>query len=117
MLAPLAIILGFHLAGEVLSRLAGLPLPGPVLGLVFLVAGCAIYPALAERLRPVAQGLLAHLSLFFVPAGVGIIAHLSLIRTYGAGLALAIILSTVLAIAVGALVFVAVARWSGTPDE
>ncbi|MDO5706372.1 MAG: CidA/LrgA family protein [Paracoccus sp. (in: a-proteobacteria)] len=117
MLPALAIILGFQLAGEVTSRLALLPLPGPVVGLLFLVASCLAWPALADRLRPVTQGLLAHLSLFFVPAGVGVIAHMPLIRTYGAGLILAIVLSTLLAIVVGALVFAVVARWSGTPDE
>ncbi|MDO5612304.1 MAG: CidA/LrgA family protein [Paracoccus sp. (in: a-proteobacteria)] len=117
MLGALATILGFQLVGEVLSRLAGAPLPGPVVGLLLLVASCLIRPALADRLRPVVQGLLAHLSLFFVPAGVGVIAHLPLIRTHGAGLALALILSTVLAIAVGAQVFAAVARLTQVPDD
>ncbi|MDO5630874.1 MAG: CidA/LrgA family protein [Paracoccus sp. (in: a-proteobacteria)] len=117
MLPALAIILGFQLAGEVISRFAGLPLPGPVLGLLLLVASCLIRPALADRLRPVAQGLLAHLSLFFVPAGVGVIAHLPLIRAHGVGLALALILSTVLAIGVGALVFATVARLARVPDD
>ena len=117
MIAPLAIILGFQLVGEVASRGLGLPLPGPVVGLVLLVGCCLLRPGLADRLRPVTQGLLAHLSLFFVPAGVGVIAHLPLIREYGAGLALAIAASTVLAIAAGAWAFVLVARITGSRDE
>lgn len=116
MIVALSLILAFQLVGEVLSRALDLPLPGPVVGLCLLVAACVLRPALAGRLRPAAQGLLAHLSLFFVPAGVGVIAHLPTLREHGIGLALAIAGSTVLAIAAGALAFQAVARWTGSVD-
>ncbi len=116
MILALSLILGFQLTGEVLSRALDLPLPGPVVGLCLLVAGCILRPALANLLRPTAQGLLSHLSLFFVPAGVGVVAHLGVIRDYGIGLAVAIMGSTVLAIAAGALAFEAVARLTGTAD-
>lgn len=117
MIPALTIILCFQLIGEVASRWLDLPLPGPVIGLVLLVGCCIIRPPLAERIRPVAQGLLGHLSLFFVPAGVGVIAHLPTLAQHGIGLALALVVSTVLAIAAGALTFAAVARLTGTSDE
>lgn len=113
----LAIILGFQLVGEVLSRALVLPLPGPVLGLILLVLACTLRPALAEAIRPTATGLLSHLSLFFVPAGVGIVAHWDLLRTQGLGLAVAVMGSTVLAIAAGALAFTAVARLTRSEDR
>ena len=116
MIAALALILGFQLVGEILSRLLDLPLPGPVVGLCLVVTACLCVPKLADLLRPVTQTLLAHLSLFFVPAGVGVVAHWSVIREYGLGLALAIIGSTILAIALGALAFSLVARWTGSED-
>ncbi|MGN7869443.1 CidA/LrgA family protein [Paracoccus sp. 22332] len=116
MIAALSLILAFQLAGEALSRALDLPLPGPVVGLCLLVAACVLRPSLADRLRPTAQGLLSHLSLFFVPAGVGVVAHLPVLREHGIGLALAILGSTVLAIAAGALAFQAVARWTGSVD-
>lgn len=116
MIAALSLILAFQLTGEILSRALDLPLPGPVAGLCLLVAACILRPALAGRLRPVAQGLLSHLSLFFVPAGVGVVAHWPVLREHGIGLALAIMGSTVLAIAAGALTFQAVARWTGGVD-
>ena len=59
---------------------------------------------LAERLRGVIGGLLGHLSLFFVPAGVGVVAHLGEFRSDGLAIALALTVSTALAIAVAALV-------------
>lgn len=116
MITALSLILAFELVGEILSRALDLPLPGPVVGLCLLVAACILRPALAVRLRPTAQGLLSHLSLFFVPAGVGVVAHLPVLQEHGIGLALAIMGSTVLAIAAGALAFQWVARWTGTVD-
>lgn len=64
-------------------------------------------------MKPLANGLLANLSLLFVPAGVGVIGHLDELAANGLPLALALVGSTVLAIAVGALVFRAVARAMG----
>ncbi len=116
MITALSLILAFQLVGEILSRALDLPLPGPVVGLCLLVAACILRPTLAARLRPTAQGLLSHLSLFFVPAGVGVVAHWPVLRDHGIGLALAIMGSTLLAIAAGALTFQAVARWTGAVD-
>ncbi|MCR9150037.1 MAG: CidA/LrgA family protein [Rhodobacteraceae bacterium] len=113
MIPALAVILLFQLGGEALSRGLGLPVPGPVIGMVALVAAFAASPRLAALVRPVAQGLLAHLSLLFVPAGVGVVAHLPLLREAGGALLAALLLSTILAIAAGALTFVAVARLTG----
>lgn len=117
MIPALTIILTFHLVGEVISRALSLPVPGPVLGLVLLVVCCCAWPPLVERLRGAATGLLGHLSLFFVPAGVGIVAHLPTLRDYGLPLALSLTVSTVAAIAAGAWAFTIVARITGSEDE
>lgn len=116
MIAALSLILAFQLVGEVISRLLDLPLPGPVIAMVLLVAACLWRPSLAARIRPVTEVLLANLSLFFIPAGVGVIAHIPTLREYGLGLAAAIVGSTILAIAAGALAFSLVARWTGATD-
>lgn len=116
MIGTLATILCFQLVGEIASRGLALPLPGPVVGLLLLVGACVAQPALAQRIQPTTLGLLRHLSLFFVPAGVGIVAHLELLRDYGLGLAVALMGSTALAIAAGALAFNWVARWTGSVD-
>jgi len=117
MIPAIATILGFQLAGTVLSRAFALPLPGPVLGMVALVLTCTLAPRVGEAIRPTAQGLLQHLSLLFVPAGVGVVAHIGVLRDAGPALALALVVSTIAAIAVGALTFAAVARLTGnTPD-
>jgi putative effector of murein hydrolase LrgA (UPF0299 family) len=92
-------------------------LPGPVIGMAMLFVAVLALPRLAAALRPVAGGLLAHLSLLFVPAGVGVVGHLDLIAAEGVGLGLALSGSTVLAIAAGALTFRAVARAMGAGAE
>ncbi len=117
MVPVLFTILAFQLAGEAISRTLDLPLPGPVVGLVLLLAAMRLRPGLAEWLRAAAQGVLAHLSLFFVPAGVGVIAHLSLLHDHGLALLLAILGSTVLALVAGALAFTLVARLIGQESD
>lgn len=114
MIAHLAIFLGCQLAGEVIARGASLPVPGPVLGLALLLAACIAWPDLGRRLLPTAQGLLAHLSLLFVPAGVGVVAHLGSLGSAAPALLAALVGSTVLALAAGALTFAGLARLTGS---
>ena len=77
MIAALTILLLFQLAGEVLVQLSGLPVPGPVIGMVLLFLALALRGSVSEDLRNTSQTLLSHLSLLFVPAGVGVphVAH------------------------------------------
>ena len=113
MIHAVALLLVFQLAGEIAARLTGLPLPGPVLGMSGLLLAFMLVPKLYDLTRPTANGLLGHLSLLFVPAGVGIVGHLGRLGSDGAPILLAILVSTALVIAVGAGVFVAVARITG----
>ncbi|WP_435257729.1 CidA/LrgA family protein [Thioclava sp. FR2] len=117
MLHALLLILACQLAGETLARATGLPLPGPVLGMTLLLALMVLSKRLAEIIRPVAQAILARLSLLFVPAGVGVVGHISTLGNQTLALLGAIFVSTILAIAVGALTFSAVARLTGARDD
>jgi holin-like protein len=98
-----ALLLLCQSAGELLSRATGLPLPGPVLGLLGLWALLAWAPVRAP-VAAAAEPLMTHLSLLFVPVGVGVVVHLSLLAEHGAGIALALVLSTLVGLAVTALV-------------
>lgn len=92
-LQGLAWLLVFQAAGEFLSRALALPFPGPVVGLLLLLAGLAL-PAVRAPVQGCADFLLAHLSLLFVPVGVGVLAHLDVLAAYGGRLAGVIVLST-----------------------
>lgn len=120
MIEAFALLLLCQLAGEILSHGFGLPLPGPVVGLLLLFAGLFVAPRFVEvtsatindtTLGRATSGLLQHLSLLFVPAGVGVIDHLSLLNSYGPVLFLALLVSTALALCVTALVFTGVKNW------
>ena len=119
MIESLAVLLLCQLAGEALAHGTGLPLPGPVLGMVLLLAlllwrdaapDLAPAPLRDGRVEGVANGLLGHLSLLFVPAGVGVVGALDVLGAHGFALALALVASTAIGLGVTALVFAALAR-------
>lgn len=116
MIIHLATLLTFQLLGEALSRGLGLIVPGPVLGMVFLLVFFVAFPRVAAAILPTAQSLLSHLSLLFVPAGVGIVGHLESLGADGGPIFVALLCSTALAIGVGALVFVGLARLIGSSE-
>ncbi|MES2718479.1 MAG: CidA/LrgA family protein [Pseudomonadota bacterium] len=103
LLQGLAILLLCQSAGEAAARLLHLPLPGPVLGLLVLVAGLQ-WRRLRAPAGAAADALLQHLSLLFVPVGVGVMTHLALISQHGLRMAAALLLSTWVGLAVTAWV-------------
>ncbi len=120
MVRGLTILLVCQLIGEVAARGLALPVPGPVLGLVLLVAGLLVWgrgrsdAEVAETaVARVGDGLLANLALLFVPAGVGVIQYGGLLRAQALPIALALVGSTALTLAVTVLVFVGVSRLVG----
>ena len=116
MIPALLTLLTAQLAGETVTRLTGLPLPGPVAGMLILLAGFALWRPLVEVVRPLATTVLGNLSLLFVPAGTGVVGHLDKLAAQGLPIFLALVGSTLLAIAAGALAFTAVARLTGTEE-
>ncbi len=102
-------LLTLQLVGEALARLLMLPFPGPVVGMLLLVASLH-FRVLREPVHAAATYLLSHLSLLFVPVGVGVITHLDLLRDYGVRLMLVIALSTWAGMAVTTLLVRALVR-------
>ena len=117
MIQPLLALLACQLAGEAAARVLAVPLPGPVIGMLLMLALLLTLPRFVTLMRPLAEGILAHLSLLFVPAGVGVVGHVATLGSQAVALLVAVVLSTVLAIAAGALTFVAVARLTGAGDD
>jgi len=118
MLPMFALLLVFQLAGEALRHALELPIPGPVIGMLGLVLALALrggwirwvarggdvpHRDVPEALERTAHALLDHLSLLFVPAGVGVMTHVALLASEALPLAVALVVSTAAAIAVGGL--------------
>ena len=117
MIQALTLILLCQLGGETLARGLGLPVPGPVAGMGLMLVLLALSDRVRGTVAPVADGILRHLALFFVPAGVGVVAHLDRLGPQALALGAAILGSTVLALIAGALAFTAVARLTGNRDD
>lgn len=110
MLGTLTLLLLFQLAGEVIVQLFGLPIPGPVIGMALLFAALVIRGEAPEKLRETTNGLLQHLSLLFVPAGVGVMVHLARLGDEWLAIVVALVASTAIALAVTGLVLSALSR-------
>jgi len=111
-LQGLAWLLVLQSAGEALARLLKLPFPGPVVGMVLLLLALR-WPGVRDSVAAVAEFLLNHLSLLFVPVGVGVMTHLGLLSQYGLRVGVVIVLSTWVGLGVTALVLRALMRRDG----
>jgi holin-like protein len=108
----ITMLLVYQLVGEVIARGLGLALPGPVIGMALLFFTLILRQDLPDGLKTTVEGLLKHLSLLFVPAGVGVMLHLHLLQDEWQAVSLALVVSTVATIAVTALVMVGLCRLS-----
>jgi holin-like protein len=116
MIAALTQLLVLQLLGEVIARGLNLPIPGPVIGMLLLFLALALRGGPTSDLQSTSQGLLQHLSLLFVPAGTGIVLHLHRVADEWLPLLLSLLFSTVLTLALTALVMRLCARRAVTGE-
>ena len=104
MIFGLVQILLFQSLGELISQFLLPTLPGPVIGLVLLVAWLVIRKGVNAELALVADGFSQYLGLLFVPAAVGVVLFLPQLKANALAIISALIGSVVLTIASSALV-------------
>jgi len=104
MIRYLALILICQLAGETIQVATHITVPGPVIGMAILFCGLLIRRGLPQGLQATAGGILKHLSLLFVPAGVGVMLHVPRLEDEWWPILLAIVPGTMIAILITALV-------------
>ena len=117
MIRGLAILLIFQSIGEVVTKFIHGVLPGPVIGMILLLAFLVLRKNIASSIAMAADGLLAHLAIFFIPAAVGVMLYIGTLRSAGAAWLLAIVFSTVGAITVTALLLKWLTKSSPTDNE
>ena len=123
MIASLSLILLCQLVGEVIVRGLNLPMPGPVIGLVLLLLlllardrfavlarGPLQGPQHADGVEGASRGLLAHLSLLFIPAGVGVVQKLDLLAEHGVAILAILLASVVITLLVTVAAFLLASR-------
>lgn len=111
----ITLLLVYQLVGEITVRLLGLPIPGPVLGMVMLFVTLMIRGKAPDSVDQASTALLSHLSLLFVPAGVGMMAHFGRIADEWVPITLALLLSTVITMVATALIMQVTTRWFAKP--
>jgi holin-like protein len=107
MLRGLLVLIAFVLAGRVVGLV--LPLPASVVGMVLLAVALERGVLSLGTVKPAADGLLRHMGLFFVPAGVAIATQADALRRSVVPLLVASVVSFVLVFAVVGLVYRALA--------
>ena len=90
--------------GELLSKFFLPGIPGPVLGLLLLLAFLCLKGQVNSDLGLVADSFRQHLGLLFVPASVGVLLFLPELRTHALAVGTALVVSVLLTIAVTAIV-------------
>lgn len=97
MVAGLAVILFFQLIGLALEQVPGMPLPGPISGMVLFFFYLLVTGGGNEAECEAARHLLNHMALFYIPAGAGIVTLGALLMEHALGITLALTLGTLIA--------------------
>jgi len=101
----ITILLIFQLVGEIITKISGLPIPGPVTGMVLLFAWmCVSKKGVPHSVHSASTALLSHLSLLFIPAGVGVMVYFDLLAREWFAIVVTLVLSTLLTMFVSAFV-------------
>ena len=111
MLSALLTLIAYQEAGDLIADSLSVPVPGMIIGLLLLLGTIRLRGwmlgadrAVPPKLDQLAKSLHDHLGLLFVPAGVGLIANVTNLAADGIGLAAAVLISTVVTIAVTSLI-------------
>ena len=103
-------ILLFQGLGELVSRFLVPLIPGPVAGLVLMLAWLRLRDGPRRDVELVSGALVRHLGLLFVPAAVGVVMFWPQLRANALAVLAALVASVVLTIAVSALLLRALGR-------
>ncbi len=107
----LTVLLFYQLMGEISVRWLGLPVPGPVLGMIMLLITLVIKGNISHSLQGASTTLLSHLSLLFIPAGVGMMVHFERISNEWLPISIALLLSTAITLIFSALVMLVMSKF------
>lgn len=104
MIAGLVQILLFQGLGEIVARFFLTLIPGPVIGLVLLLAWLRLRGSVPQPVDFVATAFSQNLGLLFVPAAVGVVIYWPHIRAHALAVVAALVVSVIATMAVTALV-------------
>jgi holin-like protein len=110
-------LLVFQGIGELLARFVVPAVPGPVLGLLALLAWLRVRGRAGDGLETVSAAFSRHLGLLFVPAAVGVVMFVPQLREHLAALLAALVASVVATIAASAWLMKVLSPRDGPDDR
>lgn len=108
----IGLIFGFWMAGEALVRVAGVPLPGGLVGMAIVLVLLASHRISLFSMRKGANWFLAEMLLFFVPAVLAVTNHHELFGLLGLKVLVVIVAGTLAVMSVTALTVELCYRWT-----
>jgi holin-like protein len=90
-----ATLCGLSLGGDWLTNRFSLPVPGPVLGMIVLLAVLTRFPDRVEWLTPAADLLLKWMGVLVVPSTAGVVLYPELFREHGLALVFILLVTTI----------------------
>ena len=110
MILGLVQILLWQGLGELVSHFFLPIIPGPVLGLIFLLIFLIVKGQVNSSLALVSDAFSQHLGVLFIPAAVGVILFLPQLKAHALAVVTALLVSVVLTIVVTAIVLRFIAK-------
>lgn len=98
------VLLTCQIAGYWLVTVSGIPLPGPVMGMMLLFCYLLIRRGPPLPMERITSPLLSHMSLLFIPAGSGVLLYMDRIASEWLPITAAILGSTFLTLVITAWV-------------
>lgn len=88
------IILIAYFLGMIIQLVFNLPIPGTVLGLIFLFLALSFGIVKTEMIEDICEVLISHMSFLFIPAGVGLMTSFDMLKGKVIAFSTIIVIST-----------------------
>ena len=88
------LVLMVYFLGEIVSKGLSLPIPGNIMGMIFLFLFLVTGIIKLEKIENAAKSILDNLASLFIPAGVGLMNYFGIISNYVAQILFIVVLTT-----------------------
>ncbi len=105
MIRAMMYVLAAALAGDLITHGLGLSIPGPAVGMALMGFSFCAAGGVDKDIERLFDAVAPHFPIFFIPAAVGFVASLDILAAEWLAVSIAILFSTVLAIAATGLIF------------
>lgn len=97
------LIISIYFAGEIISKLFHLPVPGNIIGMILLFLLLTSNILKVEKVETLSNFFLDHLAFFFIPASVGLMTSFSALKGSILKIVLLCVLTTIIVLSITAL--------------